>query len=51
MFFLKRNLPIWERITRIVVGLLIIWAMLSGLTTAGVVSWLALASAATLIFR
>ncbi len=48
MFFLKRNLPTWERITRITAGMLIIWAMLSGLTV-GIVYWLALATVATLV--
>jgi hypothetical protein len=48
MFFLKRNLPVWERITRIAMAIIVVWAVHAGLT-AGLVSWLAWASAATLI--
>ena len=44
MFFLKRNLPTWERATRIIAGA----AVAGGLAT-GVVTWLALATAATLV--
>jgi hypothetical protein len=48
MFFLKRNLPHWERAVRILAGAAIGWAVYSGLTT-GVVTWLALGTAATLV--
>lgn len=48
MFFLKRNLPTWERATRIVAGVAVGAAVASGLT-AGTVTWLALATAATLV--
>lgn len=47
MFFLKRNLPIWERALRLVAALVVLWLGLSGIT-AGVVTWLAFATAATL---
>jgi hypothetical protein len=49
MFFLKRNLPTWERATRVFAGAAIVAAVASGLTPAGVVMWVALASAATLV--
>ena len=42
MFFLKRNLPTWERATRIVAGVAVGAAAANGLTT-GIVTWLALA--------
>lgn len=48
MFFLKRNLPTWERATRIVAGVAVGAAAANGLTT-GIVTWLALATAATLV--
>ena len=48
MFFLKRNLPAWERATRIIAGAAVGAAVASGLTT-GMVTWLALATAATLV--
>ena len=48
MFFLKRNLPTWERALRIAAGLLIAGAVFSGFTV-GVVSWAALATAGTLV--
>jgi hypothetical protein len=49
MFFLKRNLPNWERALRIAMGLAIVWAVYSGVATGGLMTWLALASAATLV--
>jgi Protein of unknown function (DUF2892) len=48
MFYLKRNLYTWERATRIVVGIAVGVAAASGLTT-GVLTWLAWATAATLL--
>jgi phosphate/sulfate permease len=48
MFFLKRNLPTWERATRIIAGAAVGAAVASGLTV-GMVTWLALATAATLV--
>ncbi|AMC35622.1 YgaP family membrane protein [Janthinobacterium sp. B9-8] len=48
MFFIKRNLPLWERVLRIALGLVIGWAVWAELT-AGIVSWLAGATAATMI--
>lgn len=48
MFFLKRNLPNWERALRIAMGVAIGAAVFSGLT-AGRVSDLAIAIAATLV--
>lgn len=47
MFFLKRNLPIWERALRLVAAAVILWLALSGVT-AGIVTWLAFATAATM---
>lgn len=47
MFFIKRNLPVWERIIRIAMAILIAGAVLGGLTT-GLVSWLAWATAVTM---
>lgn len=40
MFFIKRNLPLWERVLRIALGLGIVWAVWAGLT-AGIVSFIA----------
>jgi amino acid transporter len=48
MFFLKRNLPTWERAVRIAMGVVIGAAILGGVTT-GLVSYLAIATAATLV--
>lgn len=48
MFFLKRNLPIWERAVRIATGAVIAAALFGGLTT-GIVSYLAIAIAATMV--
>jgi hypothetical protein len=47
MFYLKRNLPTWERAVRILAGVAIGAAVGGGLTT-GSVTWLALATAGTL---
>ncbi|MBY0573584.1 MAG: DUF2892 domain-containing protein, partial [Undibacterium sp.] len=49
MFFLKRNLPKWERATRVIAGAAIVAVVASGLVPAGVLMWVALASAATLV--
>ena len=49
MFFLKRNLPTWERAARIIGGVAIGVAVASGLST-GIVMWAALATASTLVF-
>jgi len=48
MFFLKRNLPTWERAARIIGGVAIGVVVANGLTT-GIVMWAALATAATLV--
>lgn len=48
MFFLKRNLPTWERAARIVGGIAMGAAVAASLTT-GFVTWLALGTAATLV--
>ena len=48
MFFLKRNLPTWERALRIIAGVAVGAAVAGGLTT-GTVTWIALATAATLV--
>jgi hypothetical protein len=48
MFFIKRNLPLWERVLRVAVGLGIVWAVWAGLTV-GIVSWIAGATAATMV--
>lgn len=49
MFFLKRNLPTWERAVRIAMGAAIGWAVYSGFTAGRVITWLAMATAATLV--
>jgi hypothetical protein len=49
MFFLKRNLPTWERALRITLGLAILGAVYAGFTESGLMTWLALATAATLV--
>ncbi len=49
MFHLKRNLPTWERGLRIGSGLAVGAAVATGMTPAGLVTWLALATAATLV--
>ena len=48
MFFLKPNLPTWERAARIIGGLAVGAAVAGGWTT-GTVTWVALATAATLV--
>lgn len=48
MFYLKQNLPIWERAARITAGALITWAIVAGLAV-GMVKWVAIASAATMV--
>jgi hypothetical protein len=46
MFFIKRNLPLWERVLRVAVGLgIVVWAGL----TVGIVSWIAGATAVTMV--
>lgn len=47
MFYLKRNLPLWERALRIAAGLAIAAAAYAGLTT-GIVTGLAIATALTM---
>jgi len=49
MFFLKRNLPTWERALRIAAGVAIGAALFQGAFSAGLISYLALATAATLV--
>jgi hypothetical protein len=49
MFHIKRNLPVWERATRIGAGAVAAWAAYAGMTS-GIVTMLALATAATLVF-
>lgn len=48
MFFLKRNLPVWERAARLLAGAAL-GAVLVGDLTSGFVTWLAVASALTLV--
>jgi hypothetical protein len=48
MFFVKRNLPTWERALRIRGGVAVGAAVAGGLTT-GIVTWMALATAAILV--
>ncbi|MCH8620477.1 DUF2892 domain-containing protein [Undibacterium sp. TS12] len=48
MFYLKRNLPHWERALRIIAGLLLAWLAYSG-KVSGMLNWLLIASAATMI--
>ncbi|MBT9501161.1 MAG: DUF2892 domain-containing protein [Burkholderiaceae bacterium] len=48
MFFIKRNLPRWERALRIVMGVAVGTAVFSGFTS-GIVTWLAIGTAATLV--
>ncbi|MDT9002360.1 DUF2892 domain-containing protein [Paucibacter sp. APW11] len=49
MFFIKRNLPIWERVLRIAAGAAIGAAMFKGALSPGLTSYGALAAAATLV--
>jgi hypothetical protein len=49
MFFLKRNLPNWERALRIAMGVAVGWAVYSGSFSAGLLTWAAVATAATLV--
>lgn len=48
MFFLKRNLPTWERALRIAAGIAIGTTVYAGLTH-GLITTLAIATAATLV--
>lgn len=48
MFFLKRNLPTWERALRVAAGMVIGAVVYAGLTQ-GVITVLAIATAATLV--
>lgn len=48
MFFLKRNLPSWERATRIAIGALIVWGIMHS-SLNGAVLWGAIATAATMV--
>ena len=48
MFFLKRNLPNWERALRIAMGVAVGGAVVGGFFSAGLVTWLAIATAVTL---
>lgn len=48
MFYFKTNLPRWERVLRIIAGLLLAWLAYGGLVT-GVLNWLLIASAATMV--
>lgn len=47
MFYLKRNLPMWERGSRLVLAAILVVLARSGWPTAGL-DWLAWAAAATL---
>jgi hypothetical protein len=49
MFYLKRNLPNWERGLRIAMGIAVGGAVVGGLFSAGLVTWLAIATAGTLV--
>lgn len=48
MIYLKRNLPLWERTARTVAGLVIGAAAFGGFVSAGIVTYLAIATAASL---
>ena len=48
MFFIKRNLPVWERFLRIAAGAAVAWMLFSGLLV-GMMYWAGLATAATLV--
>lgn len=49
MFFIKRNLPHWERALRVIMGLLLGLAIFQGWFSAGLFTWLTMATAATLV--
>ncbi len=49
MFLIDRNLPAWERAIRIAMGVALGWAVYIGLFWPGMLSWLAVATAATLV--
>jgi hypothetical protein len=49
MFHIKRNLPGWERGLRIASGVAVGGAVAVGLVPVGLFTWLALATAATLV--
>jgi len=49
MFYLKRNLPNWERGLRIAMGIAVGGAIAGGVFSAGLVTGLAIATAATLV--
>ncbi len=49
MFYLKRNLPNWERGLRIAMGLAVGGAVAGGFFSAGLVTWLAIATAVTFV--
>jgi hypothetical protein len=48
MFFLKRNLPVWERFMRVAAGAVVAWLLLSG-QLHGMMYWAGIATAATLV--
>lgn len=48
MFYLKRNLPMWDRACRLALAVILIGLAFSSWLTAGL-TWLAWATAATLI--
>jgi len=49
MFFLKRNLPNWERALRIALGVAVGGAIAGHFVSAGLFTWLAIATAVTLV--
>jgi len=49
MFYLKRNLPNWERGLRIAMGVAVGGAVAGGFFSAGLVSWVAIATAGTFV--
>lgn len=48
MFFIKRNLPVWERLLRIAAGTLVAWLLLNGVLV-GIGYWAGIGTAATLL--
>ena len=48
MFYLKRNLPHWERVARLALGAGLAW-FAWGLPVAAMMTWIVWASAATLV--